>query len=107
MQTIQIYPRISEKAYTHSEKLNVYVFMVSVDANKLQIKKAVQDTYDVTVTNVRTLVQDGKKARSIRLKKRSKYLLGKRSDTKKAYVTLKAGDEIPVFAEMNEAEGDQ
>lgn len=103
--SMQIIPRISEKAYKQSTELNVYVFEVPDEANKMQIKQAVQDEYDVTVTNVRTLVQNGKKSRSIRLQnQRGRYVVGRRSDVKKAYVTLKEGDEIPVFAEVTDGE---
>lgn len=104
---LKLIPRVSEKSYTQSEKNNVYVFVVPNSANKIDIKKAVETNYSVTVTNVRTLVQDGKKARSIRLKQRGRYMLGNRSDIKKAYVTLKDGDDIPVFAEILGEGGDE
>ena len=97
MSLLHISPRVSEKAYGHSEKLNVYVFDVPTSANKVQIKAAIQEQYQVTVLKVRTTIQDGKKARSIRIGGRGKYVLGKRSDVKKAYATLKDGDSIPVF----------
>jgi len=106
MSNILLIPRITEKAYAQSQAMNVYVFTVPMDANKMQIKAAVQAEYDVTVTNVRTLVQDGKKARSIRIKQRGRYVYGTRKDTKRAYVTVKAGDEIPVFAEITDG-GDE
>ncbi|MEM6997438.1 MAG: 50S ribosomal protein L23 [Patescibacteria group bacterium] len=96
-----ITPRISEKAYKQSTEMNVYVFDVPKDANKLDIKQAVESSYSVTVTKVRTLVQDGKKARSIRLKQRGSYVVGTRPDVKKAYVTLKEGDEITVFEQVD------
>ncbi|MCA9348527.1 50S ribosomal protein L23 [Candidatus Saccharibacteria bacterium] len=104
---IKLIPRISEKAYTQADKHNVYAFVVPVSANKIEIKKAVEAVYGVSVTNVRTLVQDGKQARSIRIKQRGRYLSGRRSDMKKAYVTLKDGDQIPVFAEMMSEGGEQ
>lgn len=107
MKDIQLLPRISEKAYNQADRNNVYVFVVPTSANKIEIKKAVETTYSVTVTNVRTMVQDGKQARSIRLKQRGRYVMGRRSDIKKAYVTLKEGDEIPVFAEALGEGGDQ
>ena len=89
-------PRISEKAYGVSEILNTYVFQVSSDANKLTVADAVAQQYDVTVTNVNILKVKGKLKRTF--KKRGKASIGKRSDFKKAYVTLKEGDSIVIFA---------
>ncbi len=103
--SVLLIPRISEKAYNQSQKLNVYLFDVPMSANKITIKQAVEKEYDVVVTNVRTLVQNGKNARSIRIKnQRGRPVMGTRPDVKKAYVTLAEGNEIPVFAEAAESE---
>ncbi len=91
-----IKPRISEKAFGVSEKLNTYVFQVPVDANKMTVSSAVSAQFDVTVTSVNIMNVQGKLKRTF--KKRGKASIGKRADFKKAYVTLKEGDSIVVFA---------
>lgn len=100
-----IYPRLSEKTYAAAEDLNVYVFEVPISFNKHQIKELVESTYEVSVIRVRSLRQKGKPANSIRLKARSRPTAGSRSDLKKAYVTLKAGDKLPIFAEQAPNQG--
>ena len=66
------------------------VFEVAKDANKIEIRRAVQDLFKVTVTDVRTIVVRGKAKRIGRFG-------GRRPAWKKAYVTLKAGDNIEFF----------
>lgn len=66
------------------------VFEVARDANKIEIRRAVQDLFKVTVTDVRTLVVRGKVKRVGRFS-------GQRPSWKKAFVTLKAGDNIEFF----------
>jgi len=102
MNPIFVSPRATEKAYGQAQN-NVYVFNVPLTANKLQIAKAVETQYEVTVTNVKTLVQSGKAIRFSRGKNRYP---GKttRKDSKKAYVTLAEGSSIQVFAEPAVAE---
>jgi large subunit ribosomal protein L23 len=101
--TIALKPRMSEKTYALSLTRNTFVFDVPTSTNKIQIADAVADQFDVTVKDVRIVVSKGKKARSIRLGgKARKMVMGKRPDTKKAYVTLKDGDTIPVFAALDE-----
>lgn len=84
--------------YHLSEKSNIiaangrYVFKVSNRANKIEVKKAVEAVYDVHVTDVNILNVSGKKRRSGRK-------VGRTSDWKKAYVTLKAGEKISGLAE--------
>ena len=102
--TLTLKPRMSEKTYASSIATNTYVFDVPMNANKLQISDAVSAQYEVTVINVRTTVVKGKQARSIRLGKYRKNVMGKRADYKKAFVTLKDGDTLPVFAAIQEAE---
>jgi large subunit ribosomal protein L23 len=97
---IHVAPRMSEKAYQQSIGNQTYVFMVSPDANKMQVKAAVESQFKVTVLDVNIVLQNGKKARSIRLGNRSaRPITGMRSDLKKAYVRLKAGDSIKIFEE--------
>jgi len=96
-------PRSSEKTYASSIATNTFVFDVPKTANKIEIGKAVEEQFAVGVTQVRTTVVKGKKARSIRLGKYRKNVMGQRSDYKKAFVTLKEGDSIPIFAAVEEA----
>jgi large subunit ribosomal protein L23 len=79
-------PLITEKATLLSEK-GQFVFRVAIDATKPEIKSAVEGLFGVTVLGVNTLVQKGKT-------KRFKGRPGKRSDVKKAFVTLAAGQSI-------------
>lgn len=94
--TMTLKPRISEKAYALSQTGNVYVFQVPTDANKMMIAEAVSAQFNVTVTNVNIVVAKGKVKTTYR--KRGGRSVGTRSDVKKAYVTLKAGDHIAIFA---------
>ncbi len=100
MNTITLKPRMSEKTYALSSS-GVYVFEVDKSINKHDIADAVAKTYGVTVTDVRTVIAKGKEKRVYRNRK---FTTGKRSDIKKAYVTLKQGDQIPIFAAVEEAE---
>ena len=95
MKAMTIIPLVSEQAYAQSLN-NVYVFRVPLTLNKNEIREAVQSQFDVTVTSVKTLVQDGKAVRFSRGKNRYPGTT-KRKDWKKAYVTLKDGDNIKVF----------
>lgn len=98
---ILITPVTTEKAYGQSQK-NIYVFNVPKSANKQQIVAQVESEHDVKVVAIKTLVQNGKAVRFSRGKNRYP---GKttRTDSKKAYVTLAAGNSINVF-EQEEAE---
>lgn len=93
-------PRMSEKTYAQSEN-GVFVFLVDKNLNKHQIADAVAKTYDVEVTKVNVVVQKGK---AKRLYRNRKFENGARADMKKAYVTLKEGQSIPIFAAVEEAE---
>lgn len=75
-----IAPVISEKSYGLLEERQ-YTFLVRPDANKTQIKIAVQEIFDVQVASVNTLNREGKR-------KRSRRGFGKRKDTKRAVVTV-------------------
>ena len=93
LRDILIRPLMTEKAT--SEDIygrNTYVFEVGIDSNKQQIKQAVESYFKVAVTDVRTLIVRGKIKRAGRFS-------GKRSNWKKAYVTLKEGDGIELFGE--------
>ena len=80
-------PHISEKSTIVAEKNNTVVFRVAIDATKAEIKAAVAKLFEVEVDSVRTLVNKGKT-------KRTGARSGRRSDWKKAYVTLKEGSEL-------------
>ena len=85
-----IAPVVSEKAYGLLEQ-GVYTFLVSPDANKTQIKIAVQEIFGVTVESVNTANRKGKR-------KRTRSGFGQRKATKRAMVTLVAGsDPIDIF----------
>ena len=80
-------PHISEKATVVSERDNQIVFKVAVDATKLEIKRAVESLFEVEVDSVKTLNVKGKT-------KRHGAQIGRRVNWKKAYVSLKEGQDI-------------
>ena len=82
-------PHISEKSTMVAEKLNTIVFKVATDATKAEIKTAVEKLFEVKVEAVRTLNVMGKT-------KRTGARVGKRSDWKKAYVSLQKGHDINI-----------
>ncbi len=88
---VLIQPVVSEKSYGLLEE-NVYTFEVASDATKPEIKQAVESIFDVTVVKVNTLNRKGKRKRN-----RRNFTYGKRSDQKRAMVTLADGDEIDLF----------
>jgi large subunit ribosomal protein L23 len=98
--TITLKPRMSEKTYAMSQT-GVYVFDVDTSVNKHEIADAVEGVYEVSVETVRTVTVKGKAKRMYR---KRRYENGRRSDVKKAYVTLKEGDQIPIFAAAEEQE---
>ena len=83
-------PVVSEKSYDLVADYNTYTFIVDPRSNKTEIKQAVESIFDVTVTKVNTMNRKGKH-------KRTGWTIGKRKDTKRALVTLAAGDTIDVF----------
>lgn len=93
---LKIFPRISEKTYAEAHS-GIYVFEVPKRATKQQITEAVAKQYSVNVVDVNTVVVKGKAKRAVR--KGGAMVKGKRSDIKKAYVRLAAGQSIPVFAD--------
>ena len=90
-------PVITEKMTAISEKLNKYAFNVDKNANKIQIKEAIEKLYDVKVEAVNTMNYDGKK--------KSRYtkagvVTGRRPAFKKAVVTLKEGYTIDFYSNI-------
>lgn len=95
-------PQMSEKAYRQSQELNTYVFVVPAKSNADQIAQAVTKHYSVSVSAVRLASTAAKPLRQYR--KRGRYLTAKRQGLKKAYVTLKAGHKLPLFAEEKQSD---
>ena len=83
-------PLLTEKGTDQKEALNKYLFEIDKRANKIEVKKAVEKIFSVKVDEVRTINVKGKV-------KRVGRNLGKRSDWKKAIVTLKAGEKIEII----------
>ena len=86
-----IKPIVSEKSYALLDA-GSYTFVVHGDANKIEIRQAVESIFGVNVVKVNTLNRQGKRKRN-----RGKATYGKRSDTKRAVVTLATGQSIPIF----------
>jgi large subunit ribosomal protein L23 len=84
---------ITEKGTALRELRNQYHFQVSRDANKIEIKRAVETIFSVKVSEVRTLQMRGK------VKRQGRWL-GRRSDWKKAIVTLKPDQKIELFEQI-------
>ncbi len=95
---IIIKPVVTEKQTAITEKMaNRYGFRVSPDADKVQIKKAIEEMYNVTVVSVNTMKYSGK--RKSRYTK-SGIINGKQAAFKKAVVTLKEGETIDFFSNI-------
>ncbi len=86
-------PLVTEKGVTKKDTERTLCFEVAPDATKTDVKTAVEKLFKVKVSEVRTAMFDGK------LRRRGKFA-GYRSDWKKAYVKLKAGEKVPDFAEI-------
>jgi large subunit ribosomal protein L23 len=94
---ILLKPIVTEKMTSQGDKFNRYGFLVAKNANKLQIKKAVEDMYSVTVDSVNTMRYGGKiKSRNTK----SGLLMGKTTATKKAVVTLAEGNKIDFYSNI-------
>jgi len=100
MQPAQVIRRpiiLTEKSNRLRENNNQVIFEVHRNANKIQIKNAIQELFKVTVTDVNTLLMRGKM-------KRMGRGYAKLQNWKKAIITLKPGDEIQFFDEQSESE---
>ena len=84
---------VTEKGVTKKDNERTLCFEVALDANKTQVKSAVEKLFKVKVEEVRTANFEGK------LRRRGRFA-GYRSDWKKAYVKLKSGEKVPDFAEI-------
>lgn len=94
---ILIKPILTEKMTIQGEKLNRFGFIVERKANKLQIKKAVEEMYNVTVTDVNTINYMGK---VISRYTKAGNLVGRKNSFKKAIITLKSGDIIDFYSNI-------
>jgi large subunit ribosomal protein L23 len=107
LKEITLKPRLTEKTYTLSDS-SVYVIDIDKSYNKDTIAKAVQAQFDVEIASVRIVNIKGKAKRTINLTgKRSGNGTGKRSDLKKAYITLKDKKKLPFFDAIEEEETKQ
>ena len=86
-------PIVTEKGVAKKDAEQTLCFEVAPEANKIQVKAAVEHLFKVKVAQVRTVNQVGK------LRRRGRFS-GYRSDWKKAYVRLKAGEKMPEYAEI-------
>jgi large subunit ribosomal protein L23 len=94
---ILLKPIVTEKMTKDGDKFNRYGFLVARNANKLQIKKAVEDLYNVTVESVNTMRYNGK----VRTRNtKSGLLVGRTTATKKAVVTLAEGNVIDFYSNI-------
>jgi large subunit ribosomal protein L23 len=86
-------PVVTEKGVEKKDSERTLCFEVAPDANKTQVKAAVEKLFKVKVAEVRTATFEGK------MRRRGRFM-GYRSDWKKAYVKLKKGEKVPEFAEI-------
>lgn len=104
---LTIIPKLNEKTYALAAN-RVYVFEVESNANKHTIARAVEQQFGVEVTKVNTLNVKGKTKRVYNITgKRSANTTGKRSDTRKAFVTLAEGHSLPFFEAIEEEQAQQ
>ena len=97
MKSILVRPLITEKMTGISEKLvGKYGFVVSVNANKIEIARAIKDKFNVDVVSVNTIMHKGKQKTQFTKKGR---FSGRTPKFKKAVITLKAGQTIDIFGQ--------
>jgi large subunit ribosomal protein L23 len=89
---VLVKPVVSEKSYGLLDE-GKYTFIVAPEANKTEIRIAVEAVFGVKVTNVNTINRPGKR-------RRTRYGWGQRPDTKRAIVTLAEGDRIDIFGQV-------
>lgn len=98
MHQVLIRPLITEKMTNlTADQSNKYGFIVNNKANKIEIKKAIEEKFNVNVVNVRTINYDGKTKTQFR---KSGRFVGKTAKYKKAVVTLKKGETIELFEQV-------
>lgn len=94
---VLVKPILTEKANNQQEKLRRYAFKVSRKANKLEIKKAIETFYSVSVTDVNTVVVPGKNKTRFT---KAGFIQGVKPAYKKAYVTVAEGETIDLYANI-------
>ena len=94
---VLIKPILSEKANAQQDKLRRYAFKVAKKANKLEIKKAVQEFYGVNVVDVNTSVSPGKNKTRFT---KAGFISGQKPGYKKAFVTVAEGETIDLYANV-------
>lgn len=94
---ILVKPIVTEKMTMHGENFNRYGFIVDTKANKLQIKKAIEDMYGVSVESVNTMRYLGKKKSRYT---KSGIISGRSKSFKKAIVTLADGEKIDFYSNI-------
>ena len=94
MKEILIKPLITEKMSADTERNNSYGFVVALEANKIEIKKAIENEYNVTVESVRTLRVDGKAKQRYT---KTGMVKGRTNSYKKALVSLAKGEVIDFY----------
>jgi len=95
--SILIKPIVSEKMTEKQEDLNQYGFIVDKRVNKIQVKKAIEDLYNVTVVSVNTMIYGGKRKQR---QTKSGVVKGKTNAYKKAIVSLVDGDTIDFYSNI-------
>lgn len=98
--SLTLKPRLSEKAFALSEMVNTYVFDVPAGANRHTVADAIASQYDVGVTSVKIAKTAPRPLRAY--KKRGRNIAARRAGVRKAYVTLKEGDRLPLFASADD-----
>jgi len=94
---VLVKPVLTEKVNKLVEKHRSYTFIVDRKANKLEIKKAIEEFYGVTVTGVNTLVMPGKNKTRFT---KAGFIKGQKSARKKAVVTVAEGEEINLYGDI-------
>lgn len=92
-----IKPLVSEKMTKMTENHNRYGFIVNKKANKIEIKKSVEELYGVTVISVNTVLQMGK---NLSRYTKKGFIQGRQSTTKKAFVQIKQGEVIDFYSNI-------
>jgi large subunit ribosomal protein L23 len=94
---ILVRPIVTEKLTAQGDKLNSYGFEVAKNANKIQIKKAVESMYGVTVKSVNTMIINGKSKNRYT---KSGFIQGRTGSIKKAIITVANGEKIDFYSNI-------
>ena len=94
---VLVSPVVTEKSTAQMEDQNVYTFVVAEKSNKIEIARAVESLWDVTVTDVRTMRYPGKARRAFLGHMARNQNIGRRASYKKAVVKLSDGDAIELY----------